>query len=109
MEGNYLGNFIQAIFDALPREEVEGASIVVGGDGRYFVKEAIQTIAKIAFANGVGRLVVGQHGTVIVTILLFPANLAWQCLPHWQVSSPPLLYPPSSASVMVALPMAASS
>jgi len=56
----YLENFVQAVFDAadLPR----GATLVVGGDGRYFNREAIQTVLRIAAANGVGRVLVGRGG-----------------------------------------------
>ncbi|HEY8215470.1 MAG TPA: alpha-D-glucose phosphate-specific phosphoglucomutase [Methylocystis sp.] len=57
---HYLENFIQSIFDAL--EGYRGATLVVGGDGRYFNREAIQKILKIAAANGVGRVVIGQGG-----------------------------------------------
>ncbi|MGD9544038.1 MAG: alpha-D-glucose phosphate-specific phosphoglucomutase [Methylocystis sp.] len=57
---HYLENFIQSIFDAL--EGYQGATIVVGGDGRYYNREAIQKILKIAAANGVGRVVLGQGG-----------------------------------------------
>ena len=56
----YLENFIQAVFDAadLPR----GATVVVGGDGRYFNRQAIQTVLRMAAANGVGRVLVGRGG-----------------------------------------------
>jgi phosphoglucomutase len=56
----YLENFVQSIFDAvkLPR----GATIVVGGDGRYFNREAIQIVLKIAAAAGIGRVLVGRGG-----------------------------------------------
>jgi phosphoglucomutase len=57
---HYLENFIQSIFDSL--EGYQGASFVVGGDGRYYNREAVQKILKIAAANGVGRIVVGQGG-----------------------------------------------
>ncbi len=56
----YLENFVQAIFNTLP--DRKGAKLVVGGDGRYFNREAIQTIIKIAIANGFGELIIGQHG-----------------------------------------------
>jgi phosphoglucomutase len=56
----YLENFIQSIFDSL--EGYQGATLVVGGDGRYYNREAIQKILKIAAANGVGRVVIGQSG-----------------------------------------------
>ncbi len=34
----------------------------MGGDGRYWNKEALQIIIKIAAGNGVGKLLVGQDG-----------------------------------------------
>ena len=52
----YLKNFVQAIFDALPKEKVLGGTLVVGGDGRYYNRQALQTIFRIAAANGVGVL-----------------------------------------------------
>ena len=57
---HYLENFIQSTLDAarLPR----GATLVVGGDGRYFNREAIQIVVKMAAANGVGRVLVGCGG-----------------------------------------------
>ncbi len=57
---HYLANFVQAIFDTL--EDLEGQTLVVGGDGRHFNDAAIQTILKMAAANGVGRVLVGQGG-----------------------------------------------
>ena len=56
----YLENFVQAVFDVadLPR----GATLVVGGDGRYFNRQAIQTVLRMAAANGVGRVLVGRGG-----------------------------------------------
>jgi phosphoglucomutase len=56
----YLENFVQSIFDAL--EGFAGATLVVGGDGRYGNERAIQTIVRIAAANGFGRVLVGQGG-----------------------------------------------
>jgi phosphoglucomutase len=56
----YLENFVQSIFDAA--ELARGATIVVGGDGRFFNREAIQIVLKIAAANGVGRALVGRGG-----------------------------------------------
>ena len=56
----YLENFVQSIFDAA--ELPSGATVVVGGDGRYFNREAIQIVLKIAAANGVGRVLVGRGG-----------------------------------------------
>lgn len=59
-QDHYLANFVQAIFDAL--SGLSGATLVVGGDGRFFNEEAIQIILKMAAANGVGRVIVGQNG-----------------------------------------------
>ena len=56
----YLENFVQSIFDAA--ELARGATIVVGGDGRFFNREAIQVVLKIAAANGIGRALVGRGG-----------------------------------------------
>ncbi|MDJ0553651.1 MAG: alpha-D-glucose phosphate-specific phosphoglucomutase [Microcoleaceae cyanobacterium MO_207.B10] len=57
---NYLENFIQSIFDSL--EGFSGQTFVLGGDGRYYNRQAIQIILKMAAANGVGRMLVGQGG-----------------------------------------------
>ncbi len=57
---NYLENFVQSIFDCLP--EKEGKTLVLGGDGRYYNRQALQTIIKMAVAAGFGRLLVGQGG-----------------------------------------------
>ena len=57
---NYLENFVQSIFGSL--SGYEGKMLVVGGDGRYHNAEAIQTIIRMAAANGFGRILVGQGG-----------------------------------------------
>ena len=57
---NYLENFVQSIFDSL--EGFQGQTLVLGGDGRFFNREAIQVILKMAAANGFGRVLVGQGG-----------------------------------------------
>ncbi len=59
-QAGYLENFVQSVFDAIG--DFAGATLVVGGDGRYFNREAIQTILKMAAANGFGRVLVGQGG-----------------------------------------------
>ena len=56
----YLENFVQAIFDSL--DGFAGKTLVLGGDGRYFNRQAIQIIIKIAAANGFGELIIGQGG-----------------------------------------------
>ena len=56
----YLENFVQSIFDSL--DNLSGKTLVLGGDGRYFNRTAIQTIIKIAAANGLSGLIIGQGG-----------------------------------------------
>ncbi|MBS1155953.1 MAG: phosphoglucomutase [Proteobacteria bacterium] len=55
---HYLENFVQAIFDTVP--ELKGGVLVLGGDGRFHNRVAVQTILKMAAANGVARVLVGQ-------------------------------------------------
>ncbi|OGS92689.1 MAG: alpha-D-glucose phosphate-specific phosphoglucomutase [Gallionellales bacterium GWA2_59_43] len=57
---NYLENFVQSIFDTISAPA--GATLVLGGDGRYYNREAIQIILKMAAANGFGRVLVGRGG-----------------------------------------------
>jgi phosphoglucomutase len=59
-EQGYLENFVQSIFDSL--DEITGKTLVLGGDGRYFNRQAIQTIIKMAAANGFSELIIGQGG-----------------------------------------------
>jgi phosphoglucomutase len=51
-EGNYLANWVQSLFLALPAEEVKDSAMVLGGDGRWFNKEASQIILKLAAGTG---------------------------------------------------------
>ena len=60
MQPHYLENFVQATFKAIGG--ADGKTFVVGGDGRFFNAEAIQTILKMAVANGAGKVIVGQNG-----------------------------------------------
>ena len=57
---HYLENFVQAIFDTQP--ELNGGVLVVGGDGRFYNREAIQIILRMAAANGVKHTLVGRGG-----------------------------------------------
>lgn len=57
---NYVENFIQSIFDSVAG--YRGETLVIGGDGRYFNRETIQTAIRMAAANGFGRVLVGQGG-----------------------------------------------
>ena len=57
---NYLENFVQSIFDSI--DIIPNAALTLGGDGRYYNKTAIQTIIKMASANGFAKVIVGQGG-----------------------------------------------
>ncbi len=57
---NYLQNFVQATFDCI--ESKAGGTLVVGGDGRFFNREAIQIIVKMAAANDFAKVLVGRGG-----------------------------------------------
>ena len=57
---HYAENFIQSVFDSL--DGFAGQTLVVGGDGRYLNRGVIQTVLKMAAANGFGRMLVGQGG-----------------------------------------------
>ena len=61
---NYLENFVQAVFDTIFDNVTAppGTTLVLGGDGRYYNREAIQIILRMAAANGVARVLVGQGG-----------------------------------------------
>ncbi|RKZ89618.1 MAG: alpha-D-glucose phosphate-specific phosphoglucomutase, partial [Gammaproteobacteria bacterium] len=59
-QANYLENFVQSTFNAL--DDVQGKTLVVGGDGRFYNEQAIQIILKMAAANGFSRAIVGQNG-----------------------------------------------
>lgn len=56
----YLENFVQALFDVLG--DAGGKTLVVGGDGRYYNRVAIQTILRMAAAHGYAHVLVGQGG-----------------------------------------------
>lgn len=57
---NYTENFIQAVFDAVPPPG--GATLVIGGDGRFYNRPVIQQAIRMATANGYARVLVGQGG-----------------------------------------------
>jgi len=57
---HYLENFVQSIFDSISAPR--GATLVLGGDGRFYNRTAIQIILKMAAANGFGKVLVGQGG-----------------------------------------------
>ena len=59
---NYLQNFVQSLFNTLGEDNINGNTLVVGGDGRYYNKEAIQIIAKMAAAAGFKTLMIAKAG-----------------------------------------------
>lgn len=83
MSENYLNNFVQAVFDAVVAggTSLSEGTLVVGGDGRYFNKEAIQTIIKMGVANGVKRFWIGENGllsTPAVSATIRERGPVWQ-------------------------------
>jgi len=61
---HYLENFIQSIFLAHSESEFIGKTLVVGGDGRFYNDSAINTIIKMAAANGISRILVAENGNM---------------------------------------------
>jgi phosphoglucomutase len=61
---NYTENFIQCILDGGLGQNKKGAVLVVGGDGRYLSPQATNIIIKIAAANGISKLIIGQNGVL---------------------------------------------
>ncbi|KAI8325762.1 Phosphoglucomutase, first 3 domain-containing protein [Martensiomyces pterosporus] len=59
---NYTENFVQAIFTAMPAPGPKNATVVVGGDGRYYMKDVIQKIIRIGAGNGIAKFIIGQNG-----------------------------------------------
>jgi phosphoglucomutase len=57
---HYLENFVQSVFDV--RDDLPGGLLVVGGDGRYYNREAIGRILAVAVGNGIARVMIGQRG-----------------------------------------------
>lgn len=59
-QAHYLENFVQSVFDTIAVPP--NATLVLGGDGRYYNREAIQVILRMAAANGFGRVLAGKGG-----------------------------------------------
>jgi phosphoglucomutase len=60
LQPRYLENFVQALFEGLPG--AAGQTLVLGGDGRFHNRTAVQTILRMAAAHGFGRVLVGRGG-----------------------------------------------
>jgi phosphoglucomutase len=66
-QARYLENFVQSLLDVLNAsapdgQALRGQTLVLGGDGRFYNRVAVQTIMKLAAANGVARMLLGQGG-----------------------------------------------
>ncbi len=59
-QNNYLENYIQSVFDVAG--DFAGQTLVMGGDGRFFNRQAIGIGLRMAAANGFGRVIVGREG-----------------------------------------------
>ncbi len=59
-QANYAENFVQSVFDVVDGKA--GATLVIGGDGRFLNREVIQVAIRMAAANGFGRVIVGRGG-----------------------------------------------
>lgn len=83
MSEHYLNNFVQATFDAVKASgtDVTKGTLVIGGDGRYFNPEAIQTIIKMGVANGVKRFWIGKDGLLSTPEV---SAIIRERGPHWQ-------------------------
>lgn len=76
-QAHYLENFVQATFNVAT--ELKDALLILGGDGRFYNRQAIQIILKIAAANGVKHVMIGQNGilsTPAVSCLIRKYNAA---------------------------------
>lgn len=60
MSDHYLENFVQAIFDGIGG--VQGKTLIVGGDGRFYNDKATEIILRMAAANGAAKVIAGQNG-----------------------------------------------
>ena len=79
----YLHNFVQATLNALPGygTDLKDGSLLLGGDGRYYNDVALQVIIKMAAANGIKRVLVGQNGllsTPAVSAIIRERSPGWQ-------------------------------
>lgn len=65
MQSPYLENFVQSVFDGVKKDaggDFRTKTLVVGGDGRFFNRTAIQMIVRMAAAGGFGKVLVGRGG-----------------------------------------------
>ncbi len=90
---HYLENFVQSIFDT--QTDLKGGTLALGGDGRYYNRQAIQIIIRMAAANGVAKVIVGQGGLLSTPAAsciirkyrrwgkpLWRSSILWRTTPH---------------------------
>ena len=56
---NYLQNFVQSVLNVAA---IHDRPLIIGGDGRYYNREAIQIILRMAAANDIEHVIAGQGG-----------------------------------------------
>lgn len=83
MSPNYLQNFVQAAYDSIKESgtNLSEGSLLIGGDGRYYNTEATQSIIKMAVANGVKSIWVGENGlmsTPAISATIRERSPAWR-------------------------------
>jgi len=59
---HYTANFIQCVLNGGLGDALVNSTLVVGGDGRYYSKEAVAIILQICAANQVSKVIVGCDG-----------------------------------------------
>ena len=59
-QSHYFENFVQSIFNAVG--DCAGKILVVGGDGRFYNRQAIQILIRMAAGNGFKKLLIGRGG-----------------------------------------------
>ena len=59
-QANYLESFVEAVFRTLPG--VQGGTLVLGGDGRYGNRRAIDVILRMGAAHGLSKVIVTTGG-----------------------------------------------
>ena len=67
MQEHYLECFVQSALNVLKAEkrmDLANETIVLGGDGRFYNREAINIITRILVANNVGAVLIGQGGII---------------------------------------------
>ncbi len=63
LQEHYLENFIQSVFNALKAgSDLSAGTLVVGGDGRFYNRNAIQIILRMSVANGWERVWIARNG-----------------------------------------------